>query len=279
MQDSAQTNSILEDAHRFLGESWGAIEPKACVICGSGWGRMVEEFADSASLPYDRIPGMSSTTVDGHQGHLHLCSLGEKQVLILQGRRHFYEGDGWDPVRFPVLLAHRLGVENLLLTNAAGGIRPSFEVGDMMALEDHVNFMPGNPLIGPLLSDDSPRFPDQTEVYDPDLRGLLVQSGLENGASVHEGTYLALSGPAFETPAEIRAFEKLGADAVGMSTVPEAMVANALGMKVAGLSCISNKAAGLASHKLTHQDVEEAAKIALPKMKATVLSFLSSLLG
>ena len=148
-----------------------------------------------------------------------------------------------------------------------------------MVLSDHLNFMGNNPLIGPLANKDMPRFPDQTEVYDSTLRSLLVQSGKENDTRIHEGVYVALSGPAFETPAEIRAFGILGADAVGMSTVPEATLGHALGLKVCALSCISNKAAGISPDKLSHQDVEQAAKIALPRMKATVLSFLNKLAG
>ena len=177
-------------------------------------------------------PGHSATTIAGHSGQLRLCKMGDSQTLIFQGRRHFYEGGGWDPIRFPILLAHRLGVKNLLLTNAAGGIRSSFEVGDMMVLSDHLNFMGDNPLVGPLANKDMPWFPDQTEVYDSTLRSLLVQSGKENDTRIHEGVCVALSGPAFETPAEIRAFGILGADAVGMSTVPEATLGHALGLKV-----------------------------------------------
>jgi purine-nucleoside phosphorylase len=274
MQGLSQTDSFLEKASLFLRDAWGKIVPDTCMICGSGWGPLAEGLPGGRSLPYEQIPGMSATTIAGHNGQLHLCKIGDRHTLIFQGRRHFYEGDGWGPVRFPILLAHRLGVRNLLLTNAAGGIRSSFEVGDMMVLSDHLNFMGSNPLIGPLANEDIPRFPDQTEVYDPDLRSALIQSGEENNARIHKGVYLALSGPAFETPAEIRAFGILGADAVGMSTVPEATLGHALGLKVCALSCISNKAAGMSLEKLKHEDVEQAAKIALPKMKATVLSFL-----
>ena len=279
MQDLSQADHLLKEASLFLRDAWGDVVPDTCMICGSGWGALADDLPGALSLPYDQIPGLSATTVAGHNGQLHLCKIGERQTLIFQGRRHLYEGDGWDPVRFPILLAHRLGVENLLLTNAAGGIRSSFEVGDMMVLSDHINFMGHNPLIGPLANEDMPRFPDQTEVYDSALRNLIIQSGEENDAPIHEGVYVALSGPAFETPSEIRAFGILGADAVGMSTVPEATLGHALGMRVCGLSCISNKAAGISTEKLKHEDVEEAAKIALPKMKATVLSFLNKLAG
>jgi purine-nucleoside phosphorylase len=279
MLELSQTDQLLGEATAFLCNSWGEIVPDTCMICGSGWGPLADDLPDTQSLPYDQTPGLSATTVAGHNGQLHLCKIGDGHTLIFQGRRHFYEGDGWDPIRFPILLAHKLGFRNLLLTNAAGGIRSDFEVGDMMVLSDHLNFMVGNPLIGPLANEEMPRFPDQTEVYDPALRNLLIQSGEENDARIHEGVYVALSGPAFETPAEIRALGVLGADAVGMSTVPEATLGHALGLRVCGLSCISNKAAGISKEKLKHEDVEQAAKIALPKMKATVLSFLKKLSG
>ena len=185
---------------------------------------------------------------------------------------------GWEPIRFPVLLAHELGVKNLLITNAAGGINPTFKVGDLMVLEDHLNFMGTNPLIGPVSTPNIPRFPDQTEVYDINLRQRLQKVAKANNLNLVQGIYLALSGPAFETPAEIRAFRVLGADAVGMSTIPEAMLGHALGMKVLAVSCISNLAAGISKEKLSHQDVKQAAQIALPRMKTFFSTFLQDLL-
>ena len=277
MQELSQTEQSLEEASAYLRDNWGEVIPDTCMICGSGWGPLADDLPDSQSLPYDQIPGLSATTIAGHNGQLHFGKIGNGHTLIFQGRRHLYEGDGWGPIRFPILLAHKLGVKNLLLTNAAGGIRSSFEVGDMMVLSDHLNFMGGNPLVGPPSNEDMPRFPDQTEVYDYGLRSQLLQAGKEHDARIHEGIYVALSGPAFETPAEIRAFGILGADAVGMSTVPEATLGHALGLRVCALSCISNKAAGISTEKLKHEDVEQAARIALPKMKATVLSFLNRL--
>ena len=222
-------------------------------------------------LPYEKS-GHEPTTIAGHSGQLRLCKIGDNQTLIFQGRRHFYEGEGWDPVRFPILLAHRLGVRNLLLTNAAGGLRPSFEVGDMMVLSDHLNFMGDNPLIGPLADQDMPRFPDQTEVYDSTLRSLLIQSGKENGARIHEGVYVALSGPAFETPAEIRAYGILGADAVGMSTVPEATLGHALGLKVCPFLYQQQSCWNLSRQTFPPRR-RTGGQDRLAGMKATVLSF------
>ena len=269
----------VTEAGAFLSERWGRLDPAVCLVCGSGWGKVVEDFGSGESLSYSEIPGMSQTTVSGHAGNLHLRELGNKQFLVFQGRRHYFEGVGWGPIRFPILLAKELGTETLFLTNAAGGLSPSFEVADLMVLRDHLNFMPVNPLIGPVLHPDSPRFPDQSQVYDPELRRLLCEVGEKYGVRIHQGSYLALSGPAFETPAEISAFAKLGADAVGMSTVPEAMLGNALGMKVVGLSCISNLAAGISEEPLSHDDVEKASAEALPKMKRVVRGFLEELLA
>ena len=282
----AQTEPNVEDdyesaskASAFLSQQWGTLNPVACLICGSGWGNVVEDLGHGESLPYEKIPGMSQTTVSGHAGKLHLRELQNKQFMIFQGRRHFYEGVGWGPIRFPILLAKELGVKTLFLTNAAGGLAPEFEVADLMVLKDHLNFMPGNPLIGPVPHPDSPRFPDQSQVYDSELRRLLCEVGEKQGVRIHQGNYLALSGPAFETPAEISAFARLGADAVGMSTVPEAMLGNALGMQVVGLSCISNLAAGISEEPLSHEDVEKASATALPKMKAVVRGFLEQLMA
>ena len=266
--------SKVSKATSYIRDLWEDPNPLISVICGSGWGEIVHEFSTSQSISYQDIPGFSKTTVTGHAGRLHLCKLNGLDLLIFQGRRHYYEGEGWQPVVFPVLLARELGTKTILLTNAAGGINTDFQVGDFMVLRDHLNFMPGNPLIGKPLYPEFQRFPDQSEIYDPTLRKLLIQAAEKNQAPIHQGVYLALSGPAFETPAEISAFSKLGADAVGMSTVPEAMIGNALGMKIAALSCISNLAAGISKEPLSHEDVENTSFAFLPNMKATILSFL-----
>jgi purine-nucleoside phosphorylase len=278
MAEHDKQNSDIINAISHLHNAWGQINPEVAIICGSGWGELSEIFENSLSLNYSDIPGFSSTTVEGHEGILRLCEINQRQILLFQGRRHLYEGVGWEPIRFPVLLAHELGVKNLLLTNAAGGINPTFKVGDLMVLEDHLNFMGTNPLIGPVPTPNIPRFPDQTEVYDIKLRQRLQKVAKANNLDLVQGIYLALSGPAFETPAEIRAFRVLGADAVGMSTIPEAMLGHALGMKVLAVSCISNLAAGISKEKLTHQDVKQAAQIALPRMKTFFSTFLQDLL-
>jgi len=264
----------LLQACELLHHNWGDIRPHACLICGSGWGDIVVGLSPVSSIPYEQIMGMGRTTVEGHKGNLWLAKPEGKEVLIFQGRRHFYEGAGWGPVVFPVLLAHELGIRSVVLTNAAGGIRGDLHPGDLMVLSDHLNFMGNNPLIGEVLHSKIPRFPDQSEVYDRGLCEKIHQSSKAIGQKLHEGTYLALSGPAFETPAEIRAFAKLGADAVGMSTVPEAKVANSLGMKVAAISCISNLAAGRSNDALSHEDVQKTSEKALPKMTSLLVHFL-----
>ena len=267
----------ISESAEFLKERWGQYTPKIAIICGSGWGSIIDQLNPIHSISYDRVPCLSKTTISGHSGNLHLCSVSGMEFLVFQGRRHFYEGEGWSVIRAPVFLAHELGIRSLLITNAAGGISSKLKVADLMLISDHINMMPSNPLIGTTTHPEIPRFPDQTKVYDRKLGQLLQNAGKENGIDVQEGIYLGLSGPAFETPAEINAFAKLGADAVGMSTIPEAMVANALGMKTIGLSCISNLASGISKNPLSHEDVELASSEALPKMKSLVFAFLTSL--
>ena len=270
------SENILKEIISKLNEEFGEIHPKISIICGSGWGDIVESFSGCKLLEYSQIPGFSRTTISGHAGKLGVFKIGNEQIIVFQGRKHYYEGEGWDPVKLPVLLAHALGAEILFLTNAAGGINPQFKVGDLMLIQDHINMMGSNPLIGPT-QPNMPRFPDQSNIYNPNLLKYLMEISDEMNLKVHQGNYLALSGPAFETPAEIQACKTLGADAVGMSTVPEAMIGNALGMKIVGLSCITNLAAGLASHELSHLDVSTTAKKAMPDMKNLVLRSLKEL--
>ena len=221
---------------------------------------------------------MSRPTVDGHHGILNLCELNDKHVLLFQGRRHYYEGEGWGPVAFPIHLVHALGIKTIFLTNAAGGINESYKVGDLIIINDHLNFIGGNPLIGPVPNAEMPRFPDQSKVYDSSIIKEAHETAKENNIRLKEVVYVALSGPAFETPSEIKAFRILGADAVGMSTVPEAMLANCYGIKTFALSCISNMASGISNEKLSHQYVEEASNLALPKMQKLILSLLRNIL-
>lgn len=247
--------------------------PKAGLILGSGWGDVLESFEIINTLPYEDIPGLGKTGVVGHSGRLVLAKGAGILTFIFQGRRHFYEGEGWTPVALPVYALKQIGVEWVLLTNAAGGVREDLVPGALMVLSDHINNMGANPLIGPHHPCWGTRFPDLSNAYDRPMRAALKRAGDKSGLKVSEGVYLAGSGPFYETPAEIRAYRTLGADAVGMSTVPEALLANAAGLRVAGLSCITNSAAGISKNPLSHEEVTETSKQTMPKMKAMIAGF------
>jgi len=269
---STQINQLtLDCAAEAVRNQWPDAAPQCGLVLGSGWSEAAEAFG-GREIPYDAIPGLGKPGVSGHAGRLLLGSIGGMQTLIFQGRRHWYEGDGWTPVILPVYLLHALGARTVLLTNAAGGIRNDLKPGTLMTINDHINMLGSNPLIGPHNPKLGTRFPDQTEIYSKNLRDRLIRAGADS-----EGVYVAAMGPTFETPAEIRQYRSMGADAVGMSTVPEAIVANALGLRVAGLSCICNWAAGLSPAPLTHEDVTKTAAETLPRMKQTITRFLEEL--
>ena len=269
---NTQINPLsLDSAVEALQKIWPNAKPRCGIILGSGWGEAVADFR-GLEIPYKKVPGFGNPGVIGHAGKLLSTEIGGTEVFIFQGRRHWYEGEGWTPVILPVYLLKALGADTLLLTNAAGGIRDDLGPGSLMAISDHINMLGSNPLIGPHNPNLGTRFPDQSEVYNKPLRETLLQAGADA-----EGVYIATSGPTFETPAEIKQYRSMGADAVGMSTVPEAIVANALGMQVAGLSCICNWAAGIGGTKLTHEDVNEVAAATMPRMKSTITAFLEGL--
>ena len=230
------------------------LRPRLAIVLGSGFSAVLERVEIAARLPYSKLPGFPSTSVTGHAGHVIFGKLGGVPVLILSGRAHYYEGHELAHITFPIRVLAEYGIESLLLTNAAGGINRKFHLGDFMRLTDHIDFMGANPLRGPAIEGRS-QFVDLTQVYDPALATFLKCAAKTAGAKLHAGVYLAVSGPSYETPAEIRAFARLGADAVGMSTAPEAIVARQCGLRVAGLSCITNAAAGLSPHPLSHAEV------------------------
>ena len=243
----------------------GDFRPRVGLVLGSGLG----EFADRnlrvlGRISYEQFPLLSGTTVPGHRGCFVWGKLGETSVMCLQGRLHFYEGHSMATITEPIRLLHQAGIKTLVLTNAAGGIRGDLRVGDFMLLEDHINLMGFNPLIG-LPQSAGNRFPDMTKVYDPELRQMAQRLAASMEFDLKLGVYLATTGPSFETPAEIRAFASLGAAAVGMSTVPEAIVARQCGLRVMGISCITNAAAGITQHTLSHQDVEATAARVRPQ--------------
>lgn len=248
--------------------------PIACgLVLGSGWGDVLRPEALHARLPYAALEGFGASTVAGHHGELLLMTLGGKRVAAFSGRRHYYEGCDLGQVVYPVELLRCLGVPAVLLTNAAGGLNPGFAPGTLMAVEDHLNLTGVNPLRGPHRPEWGPRFPDLSRVYDPALTDLLVRSGED----VRRGVYAFSVGPSYETPAEVRALRALGGDAVGMSTVPEAVVAHAAGLRVAALSCVTNPAAGLGAEPLSHAEVLAASEAAKPRMAALVAAFLRGL--
>lgn len=229
--------------------------PEAAVVLGSGLGPVAERAAEMVSFAYKDIPGFPQPTAPGHAGRLILAEFAGKTVLLFQGRFHYYEGHGPAAVCFPARLAAALGIRRIFLSNAAGGIPPAAEAGSLMLIRDHISLFLPSPLRGPNDDAAGPRFPDMSEVYSPKLRELAREAASRLGIELCEGVYCFTQGPQYETPAEIRALRSLGADAVGMSTVPEAIAAAHAGLEVLGLSCITNTAAGLADEKLKHEDV------------------------
>jgi purine-nucleoside phosphorylase len=236
-----------------------ALRPALAIVLGSGFNHVLAEMRVVGKVPYAQVPGFPKPTVSGHAGELCFGHLGRAPVLMLSGRAHFYEGHPMERVTFAVRALAAFGISDLLLTNAAGGVNKMFSRGDFMVLTDHINLMGTNPLRGPS-QPGLMRFVDLTDTYHAGLRKLLLAAGKNFGAKLRRGVYLAVSGPSYETPAEVRAFARLGADAVGMSTVPEAMVARQCGLRVAAVSCITNMAAGISPRKLSHAEVLETAE-------------------
>lgn len=251
--------------------------PTLAIVLGSGFHHVLAEMEVEARVAYAKIPGFPPVGVAGHAGELLVGKLGGTPVLVLSGRAHFYEGHTMETVTFAVRALAEAGVRDLLLTNAAGGIQRQFEPGDFMIITDHINLMGVNPLRGPALPG-QPRFVDLTRAYDTGLMRLLRRAGRAAGLKLRSGVYLAVSGPSYETPAEIRAFARLGADAVGMSTVPEAIVARQCGLRVAGVSCVTNLAAGRTRNALSHAEVLETAEAAKSR-GATLLKMFARLYG
>jgi purine-nucleoside phosphorylase len=231
--------------------------PQVGVVLGSGLGGFADSVADPTILTYPDIPHFKAASVAGHAGRLVLGKIGPVTVAILQGRIHYYEGHDIGDVVFPVRVLAKLGIQSLLLTNAAGGINPAWQPGDLMIIRDQINLMGINPLRGANDERLGPRFPDMSAVYDPAFQEIIAAALSDTGLPARRGIYLALGGPCYDTPAEVRMFATLGADAVGMSTVPEAICARHMGVRVAGISCITNLAAGLSAEPLNHQEVIE----------------------
>ena len=248
--------------------------PVAAIILGSGLGDLADQIQNATRVRYADIPGFHATNVAGHRGELIRGTLGGREVLALAGRFHMYEGYSARTAGFPVRVVHALGAKVLFASNAAGGINRAFDPGDLMVIEDHLNLMFQNPLIGPIEPGDT-RFPDMSEPYSRRLIKALHDSAAATGISLRQGVYGALLGPTYETPAEVRMLERLGADAIGMSTVPETIVAAAIGMEVAGVSLITNAAAGISSAALNHVDVVAVGAAAAARFSGVVGEFVS----
>lgn len=267
---------MMEDTIKFIEEKTNGFKPEIGIILGSGLGELADEYCEIA-ISYNEIPHFIKSTVAGHKGRLVFAEINGKKVVMMQGRNHFYEGHSMQEITYPVKVMKKLGVKTLILTNAAGAVNKTFVPADLMLITDHINNMGSNPLIGANDSDLGERFPDMTEIYKHKLIKLAKKCAKKLDMDVREGVYLANSGPSYETPAEIHFARTIGADAVGMSTVPEAIVANYCSMDVLGISCISNAASSSGGEKLSHEEVIETTNKAREKFKKLVLSVIKSL--
>lgn len=246
----------IKDAAKFIEERISS-KPKVGLILGSGLGVLADEIQTPVKINYENIPGFPISTVEGHAGQLVIGELEGITVLAMQGRFHYYEGYGLNEVTFPVRVMHAIGIETVIVTNAAGGVNKSFTPGNLMLITDHINNAGANPLIGPNDDQIGVRFPDMSTAYTPSYQEIVREAAKDLDIHLQEGVYVWNSGPSYETPAEVRMLEKLGGDAVGMSTVPEVIVARHAGMNVLGISCITNMAAGILNQPLSHEEVIE----------------------
>jgi len=266
---------IMKKTIEFLNKKTNNFNPEIAIILGSGLGEFADEYCDYA-IPYSDIPNFIKSNVIGHKGRLVFTESEGKKVVMMQGRCHYYEGHSMQEVTYPVKVMKGLGVKTIILTNAAGAINEYFRPSDLMIITDHINNMP-NPLIGP--NDDTlgERFPDMSEIYKKDLVEIAEKCANKLSIDIQKGVYMASTGPSYETPAEVNMARLLGADAIGMSTAPEAIVANYCGLKVLGISCISNSASGIVETKLSHEEVIETTNKAKNKFKSLILEILKKL--
>ena len=271
---SDQSAEAARKAAQAIGKRAGAREPAVAIILGSGLGGLAKAIDSAVRIRFADIPGFPEATVVGHEGAVIVGSLGGREVVALSGRFHIYEGHSAALAAFPVRVFHALGVRELFVSNAAGGISLDLAVGDLMTISDHLNLMGTNPLVGPVQEGET-RFPDMTDAYDPGLRKVLRMTAAKLGIPLREGVYAGLLGPSYETPSEVKMLRLLGADAVGMSTVPEVIMARALGISVAGISCITNAAAGVTGSALSHAEVLETTQRVSGAFESLVTEFVS----
>lgn len=262
-------NKVLESSQYI--QSKYKVKPKIGIVLGSGLGVYIDQIQNKTIILYKDIPHFKRTTVEGHDGRLILGDVHGVPVAALQGRMHSYEGHPMEEIVHPVRTLAALGIEMLFVTNASGGINADFHPGDLVSIVDHINLSGRNPLVGPNIAELGPRFPDMGQAYDPDLTDLLKQVAANHHVNLKSGVYCSVLGPTYETPAEIRMLRTIGADLVGMSTVPEVIAANHLGLKVAGVACVTNYAAGIKAEKLNHADVKKVAEKAMVGF-ATILT-------
>ena len=266
-------NTPFEDFELVRARKPG-FEPRVAMILGSGLGVLAEQMQDAVTIGFDELPGFPISTVHGHAGELVLGTLSGVQVVCMKGRGHFYEGYGMGVMTSAVRTLKLLGCEMLFVTNAAGSLRPEVDAGSLVALTDHINWMPGTPLVGPNDDRFGPRFFSMANAYDSDIRELIKATAQEKGIKLHEGVFIAYSGPNFETAAEIRMMARLGADVVGMSVVPEVVSARHCGLKVAGVSVITNLAEGMSPFPLSHEQTLKYAAIGAKDLVTLILGFL-----
>lgn len=273
-------DSRIKETVDLINDRFGAFSgrrPLLGLILGSGLGAFADSFQDRFVIPFSDLPHFPSPTVPGHSGNLVVGYAEGVPAFAVQGRIHLYEGYSVEEVAVSVRVLGSLGIRRLIVTNAAGGINPMFHPGDLMLITDHINMMGTNPLIGPNVEEMGPRFPDMSEAYDAGMRGIVLETAEQNKIPLRQGVYIGLPGPSYETPAEIRMCRTLGADAVGMSTIPEVIIANHMGIRVLGISCITNMAAGILPQKLSHKEVIETAEKASGKFQSLLRSILPRL--
>ncbi len=271
-----QLLQTMEAAKAYI-QSRASVEPRIGLILGSGLGELANEIENAVKIPYESIPHFPVSTVEGHAGQLVVGELKGKPVLAMQGRFHYYEGYSMQEVTFPVRVMKALGVRQLFVTNACGGMNPAFKPGDLMLIKDHLNLTGANPLIGANEPTLGPRFPDMSRAYTPELLALAKETASALGFEVQEGVYAGISGPNYMTPAELVMLRRLGADAVGMSTVPEAIVASHMAMQVIGISCVTDMAIGEELEPLSHEQVIEVANRTKPKFISLVKEIVAKL--
>lgn len=264
-----------EETVKYIEEKIGDIKPKIAIVLGSGLGILAEEITEKIVIPYKEIPNFPVSTVVGHAGELIIGKLEGKTILAMNGRAHYYEGYDLKEATFPIRVFKLLGIEELILTNAAGGVNTEYKPGDFMIIKDHLSFFAESVLRGPNDDEFGPRFPDMSEVYKKDKIAQLEEIIQKHTGRAKVGVYAYMKGPTYETPAEIRALRTLGADAVGMSTVPEAVVANHCGLNVVAVSCITNMAAGILNQKLSHEEVNETANRVKVIFKEIIKEYIS----